>query len=193
MTDRPAAPMVYSYRRGAFGNESGWTLGPSALVRAAVGAAARRMAYADVAELRLRFAPTVFDRRRFRCELRQVDGTRFVIRSTSYVSFGRFEDRGERYGPLVRELVARVAQAAPTCRFRTGQRPVAFWLRHIALLSALLMIAAAVAIVAGFPPAGAAAVKLGAIALYIPVAIFDARRNFPRTFSPGQIPPEVLP
>jgi hypothetical protein len=188
-----AAPTVYSCRRSAFGNEAGWTLGPNALVRAEAGQAAQHVPYGDVEELRLRFDPVRFDRRRYRCDIRRKDGRRLTVRSTSYVSFGTFEDRGERYAPFVRALVARVAEAAPACRFRTGKPPVAYWLRHIAALAALMLLAAAVAVVAELPPNFSAALKLGMIALYVPVAWRLAGRDLPRTFAAERIPAGVLP
>ncbi|MBM3526968.1 MAG: hypothetical protein FJX62_02660 [Alphaproteobacteria bacterium] len=190
---RPGAPAVYSYRRHAFGNESGWTLGPAALVRAEAGAPARQIAYADVEELRLSFDPTRFDRNRYRCDVRAKNGARLTILSTSYISVGNFEDRGGRYAPFVRGLVARVAQASPHCRFRSGKTPVAYWLQHIVLLAALILLASALAVVGGLPPMVAIAVKLAVIAFYIPLALRYARRNFPRGFTADRIPPEMLP
>jgi hypothetical protein len=188
-----AIPMVYRSRHGVLENEAGWTLGPSALVRAEAEATAQRLPYRDIAELRLSYDPTRFDTHRFRCDLSLGDGVHVNFMSTSYISIGTFEDRGASYSPFVRELVARVAQAAPQCQFRAGKRPWRYWLEHVFLLAMLLVLAAVVTTVSGMPIHVIVAVKLGIIVAYIPIAFLYAKHNWPRRFTPDRIPPEVLP
>jgi hypothetical protein len=202
MTDRPSErqapsaviPVVYRSRGSVLENEAGWTLGPSALIRAEAEAAAQRLPYRDIVELRLSYDPTRFDTQRFRCDLSLAGGIRAKVLSTSYISIGKFEDRGASYAPFVRELVTRVAQASPDCRFRAGKRPWAYWSQHAFLLAMLLLLAAVLTVYLGALPLPiVVALKLGIVAAYIPIAMLYAKRNWPRGFAPDRIPPEVLP
>lgn len=184
---------TYRSRASVLEDEATWTLAPDALERVAAGAPALRLPYRDIAELRLVYDPTRFDTNRYRCDLTTVGGRRATLRSTHYVSLGDFEDRAASYSPFVRELVRRVGEAAPRCRFRAGKRAWVFWAEHIFLLTMLLLLAGVLMAIGNFPLPTIAAIKLAIIATYIPIAIKYARRNWPRAFSPDDVPRDLLP
>jgi hypothetical protein len=188
----PGAPS-YRSRRSVLEGETSWTLAPDALERSDHGQLPLLLPYRDFMELRLSYDPTRFDTRRFRCDIAARGRGRITIMSTSYVSPGNFEDRGAHYTPFVRALVARVAPAAPNCRFRAGKRPWAYWAQHAFLLTILIMLGLVLALFSGFSVSGLVAVKLGIFAFYIPIAIGYARRNLPKSFTADRIPTEVLP
>jgi hypothetical protein len=121
------------------------------------------------------------------------DGTRATFWSTHYVSVGEFEDRGESYRPLVRELVARAAAANPGCAFRAGKRALAYWAEHIFLLAMVALLVFVLALVGGSGLSDLVLVKLGIVAAMIPLALRYARKNRPRPFQPAAIPQDVLP
>ena len=186
------AVLSFRCRLSALEREAVWRLTPDALERAEDGGGAQRFAYRDAIEVRLSFAPTRFDTRRYRCDVR-LPSAAATIASTSYAGLASFEDRAGAYTPFVRALVARIAQAAPACAFLAGKRPLAYWAEHIFLLSMLLLAALVIEAVAGVPLSAIVAIKLGIIAAYLPLAVKYGRRNWPRRFSPDSIPPEVLP
>jgi hypothetical protein len=191
------APLAYGSRRSVLENEATWTLAPQMLERAEHtsegGVAMQRLPYSEVAEVQLSYDPTRFDSRRFRCDLRSRAGHRLVLVSTSYVSVGDFEDRGSAYAPFVRELVRRIGQAAPDCRFRAGKRPWVFWAEHVFLLGMLLLLASVLAYVGDVSWSGLVGIKLAILVCYVPIAIQYAKRNRPRRLIPDKIPSEVLP
>jgi hypothetical protein len=152
-----------------------------------------RFPHADIRELRLSFDPTRFDTRRHRCDIRTADGRRAALWSTHFVSVAEFEDRAASYTQLVRALIAHVAAANPQCAFRAGKRPLIYWAEQVFLV---VMAAAAVwvlALVGGSGLNEITWVKLALVAGFIPLALRYARKNRPRRFEPGAIPPDVLP
>jgi hypothetical protein len=184
---------TYRSRTSVLENEATWTLAPDALERAEAGAPTQRLPYRDIVELRLVYDPTRFDTNRYRCDLTPVTGRRATLKSTHYVSVGNFEDRAASYSPFVRELVRRVGEAAPRCRFRAGKRAWVFWAEHIFLLTTLLLLAGVLMMIGNFALPTIATIKLAIIATYIPIVIKYATRNWPRAFSPDDVPPDVLP
>jgi hypothetical protein len=193
MSEPVGAAPVYRARRNALEYETRYELAAEALAVARGSAAVRYLPYASIRELRLFYNPTRFDRARFHCDITLGNGMRERIPSTSYASIGDFEDRAAAYRQFVRALVERVAAANPACQFRAGRRALVYVAEHAFLLAALLALALVITLVGGFSPSGIVATKLAVIAFYIPVAISYARRNWPRSFSPGAIPEDVLP
>ena len=104
-----------------------------------------------------------------------------------------FEDRAATYVPLVRGLVARVAEANPACRFRSGKGPFVYWAEHIFLLLMVLLIVLVVFLVGGVAFSDLFLVKLGIVLGFIPLMIMYTRKNWPRRFDPAAIPKEAMP
>lgn len=187
-TDAPS----YRVRRTAFEKEVTWRLDPDALVVAPDGGAPLRIPYRDIAELRLSYDPTRLDSDRHRCEITTAGGLRRRIVSTAYVGIAQFESRAASYRPFVRELIGRVAAAAPSCRFVAGRRRLVYIAEH-AFLVAMVLLLAAVLVLTGVPIAGVVMAKLALIAVWVPIALRYARVNWPRPFDPHAIPADLLP
>lgn len=154
---------------------------------------AARFPYAAVKQLRLSYEPTRIDDNRHRCELKLTTGEKATIYSTHFSGAASFEDRAATYVPLVRGLVARVAEASPACRFWAGKSLFVYWAQHIFLLALLLLLVFVLGYLAGFELSDLAAAKLAIIVGFIPLAWLYARKNYPRRFVPPAIPPQVLP
>jgi hypothetical protein len=192
-----AAPITYIARANALEYEGTWRLTSDSLELKGGPTAGPDVVlhfpYAGMSELRLSFAPTRFDRRRYRCEVRMRSGQRVSIISTHFESVGNFEDRAATYVPFVRGLIARVAAANPACRFRSGKRPLFYLLEHAFLLAALVLLVFVIGLVGGAGLSQLVLVKLAILAFYIPVMILYTRKNWPRRFDPRNIPDNVLP
>jgi len=152
-----------------------------------------RFPYREIAEIRLLFDPTRFDAQRHRCDITPRSGTRVSLWSTHYVSVGEFEDRGASYRPFVRALVAHAAAASPACRFRAGKKPLVYWAEQIFLAAMAALLVFVLALVGGSGLSDLVLLKLAIVAAMIPLALRYARKNRPRSFAPGQIPPDLLP
>lgn len=152
-----------------------------------------RFPYEAVRELRLYFDPTEADKTRYRCDLRLATGEQASIVSGHVLDAWSAENRGATYLPLVRGLVARVASANPLCRFRAGKRPLHYW-RMCVVLSALMVAAFAVLSLLGVEHLSEVSwAQLAIVVGGIPLLVLYARKNWPRSFDPKSIPPDVLP
>ena len=160
--------------------------------RSAAGEVVRRVSYADIAEIRLSYDPTRFESDRYRCDFMTRSGARELIVSVSYVSPANFENRKATYMPFVRTLVRNVSNANPACRFVAGKKPLAYLAEHALILAVLLLLASTLYFT-GVPVAGVVVIKLGLIAVYVPVKLRYTKVNRPRRFDPTDIPTEVLP
>jgi hypothetical protein len=149
--------------------------------------------YASIVELRLCFDPTRFDDTRHRCDLRLADRRKASFYSTHFVSVAEFEDRAATYGPLVRALVAQVAAANPTCRFRAGKWSIVYWSEHVVLAAMVALLVFVLALVGGVAITDLFLAKLAVVVAFVPVMIAYTRKNRPRSFEPGAIPADVLP
>ena len=186
-----AQPLAHSARANVFEHEATWRLGPEAVERDR--GPGERFPSAAVVALRLSFDPTRFDTARHRCDLRLADGRAVSLFSTHFAGIADFEDRAATYVPLVRELVARVAAANPSCRFSAGKRSLAYFAQHAFLLAIALLLVLVLGLVGEVAFSTLVLVKLGIIAAFVPVLISYARKNRPRRFDPPAIPVDVLP
>jgi hypothetical protein len=203
-----AAPPTYVARARIPDDEAVWRLTPDALElrggpldlqdsQAAGPDGTMRFAYRDIVLVRLYYAATEYNAVRYSCALRMRRrmhiGPDLEIQSTHYIGIGSFEDRAATYVPFVRALIARVAVANPSARFRAGVNPVRYWLAYIVLLVALAVLAVMLSESWG----DSLWIKLAIFLLFIPIPIAHAmgwgRKNWPRSFTPDAIPQDVLP
>ncbi len=195
--DMLADAITHRVRTSILEKETVWRLTPDALEREQVlkdgKVLAVRYPYQDIREIRLSFAPSRFDRSRYRCDLQLKNGTLAAILSTHYAGFADFEDRGATYAPLVRGLVERVAAANPGCKFEAGKRPSTYWGEHIFLFLMIALLVFVIGMVGGLSLSHLVLVKLGILVTYIPLMILYTRKNWPRSFDPAAIPSDLLP
>ena len=189
--------LTHRARTSILEQETVWRLTPDALEREQVLKDGKgltvRYPYQDIREIRLSFAPSRFDRARYRCEFQLKNGTLVSILSTHYAGFASFEDRGASYAPLVRGLIERVAAANPACKFHAGKLPGAYWGEQIFLFLMVLLLVFVIGAVGGASLSTLVLVKLGILVTYIPLMILYTRKNWPRSFDPTAIPPDLIP
>ena len=195
--DAPVDAITHRVRSSILEQETIWRLMPDALEREQVLTDGEgltvRYPYRDIREIRLSFAPSRADSRRYRCDLQLTNGTLAAILSTHYAGFADFEDRGSTYTPLVRGLVERVAAANPARKFQAGKRPGTYWGEHIFLFLMLALLVFVLGTIGGASLSDLVLVKLGILIAYIPLMILYTRKNWPRSFDPAVIPPGILP
>jgi len=180
--------LTYSARRNIREAEIGWQLSDDALICEAGPLAAvgeywpKRVPYAEISAIRVRFDPTRFDTNRYRCDLRGPEGARYTLYSSSYAGFADFTDQGDSFSPFVRELMARVQRARPSAEVTTGLSWPAYLLQHGLVLIALLVLVTVLGI-AGMPGFGSIWVKLALVVGYAGMLWRHARRNWPQDLS----------
>jgi hypothetical protein len=183
---------TYCYRPRMIGGEFVLTLSPDALEWAA-GARSGRIPYRDVARLRLAFQPSNLMTKRCVAEIWPRGGSRLLAASTSVRSLFDSVDHGPEFRAFVTELVRRVGEAGATPRLEAGMAAWRWWpmaiLAVFALGAALLL--ALRALFTGEATLGLAILGVGALFGWQVGSLVV--RNRPQTFSPGAIPPGVLP
>lgn len=189
--------ITHRVRSSVLERETSWRLMPDALEREQVLKDGKdltvRYPYRDIREIRLSFAPSRVDSRRYRCDFQLTNGTLAAILSSHYAGIADFEDRGATYVPLVRGLIAHVAAANPKCKFEAGKRPGTYWGEHIFLFLMLMLLVFVLGAVGGLSLSHLVLVKLGILVTYIPLMILYTRKNWPRSFDPTAIPAEIMP
>lgn len=183
---------LYSHRQHAFASERTYSVEPEALAwHDAKGKG--WLAYADLAEVRLAYAPTRVQENRFLLSLKDVGGKSLHIGNESWRGLADFEDRSLAFRDFALALHRAVAEANPGVRFaagNTGGRHALNWL--MAMFVAGVIVAALVFFVA-FGLVWIALLKIGLIAWYLPTLKRYLTRNKPRSYDPASIPSDMLP
>ena len=149
--------------------------------------------YADIAAIRLSYRPVSMQARRFRADLRHVNGARLVILSTSWQTAALMAPQDKDYRLFIIALHERMAKAGSRAELSGGLGPKTYAaaLALVALLgvgmTALLIRALLIGEFAG------AAFLVGFAALFGWQVGGFIRRNRPVTYTFGQIPETLLP
>jgi len=149
--------------------------------------------YADIAAIRLSYRPVSMQARRFRADLRHVNGARLVILSTSWQTAALMAPQDRDYRVFITELHERIAKAGSNTKLSGGLGPRTY-AAGVALLAlvgigmaGLLIRALAIGEFAG------ALFLVGFAALFGWQVGGFVRRNRPVTYAFGHIPEALLP
>jgi hypothetical protein len=190
-------PPTFVARANVLEHEAIWRLTPDALELQGGPTAApdvvMRFPYRDIVGVRLSYAPSRADSARYRCDLTMRSGGKIAILSTHYAGFADFEDRAATYAPFVRALIARVAAANPSTRFRSGKNPIVYLAEHLFLLAMVALLVFVLSVTGFMPLSESSWSKLFIVIGFIPLLIVYTHKNWPRTFKPDAIPQDVLP
>jgi hypothetical protein len=184
--------MSYCYRPRMMGAEFSFRLEPDALSWE-LGRRSGRLAYRDIARLRLGYRPTNLAGSRYIAEIWPRAGVKLEIASISQRSLFDFQNLAPQYRAFVVELTRRIAASGGVCRCDAGFPPWRWW---PALFVAAVTLAAAVyislwALIAGDVAAGILIAAFGLFFLWQIGAMIV--RNRPRSFEPNSAPGDVLP
>ncbi len=191
--------MRYITRNHAFAPTTMWVIDGGSLrleQQAAPPVPPRVVPLVAIAQVRLEFAPTRFEPRRFRCRLTLHSGETLEFFNRTYAGLADFRDTSAAYrdfvGALHDALAAR-AELAPGRGFVAGSTAGAYAASAAGLGVALVALAVAALLLIATGLWWLLIVKLAVIALSVPVAMRWMQRNRPRPYDPAAIPAEVLP
>jgi hypothetical protein len=190
--DPAAGEIRYRFRPRMMGAEFAFRLEPDALAWD-LGRRDGRLAYRDIARLRLGYRPANLAGSRFIAEIWSRQGAKFEIASITQRSVFDFQNLAAEYRVFVVELARRIAASGGTCRFDAGFPPWRWW--PALFVTALTLIAALYVslrtLIAGEAVAGIV------IALFVLVFVWQIGsmivRNRPRIYDPNSVPGDVLP
>jgi len=149
--------------------------------------------YGDIAAIRLSFRPVSMQARRFRADLRHVDGGRIAILSTSWQTAALMAPQDAGYRDFIIALHARMAEAESRAALSGGLGPMVYsaglgFLAFVGLAMAGLFVRSlAVGEFAG------ALFIAGFAALFAWQVGGFVRRNRPRVYTFAHLPKDLLP
>jgi hypothetical protein len=185
----------YSFAAGIFSRERIFHLGPEAL-HWENGRDQGGLAYADVDSVHIFYLYRAWGFSTQMCLLRARSGARCVLKSKSFRTWGRSDDRSSAYFPFVRDLLGRVSSAAPQARFFDGL-PRAWYFGQAAALAFFgLLIVADLAPMIGIPwkESGVTTGLIIVVVLLIPAAIGLSKtllRGWPHVLDPRHLPDQL--
>ena len=116
-----------------------------------------------------------------------------IIASTSYVSLGNFEDRGESFRSFVMDLHRKIVEVNPAVVFKQGSSQAGYIFSIFVTVGLICLFGglALVTLLMGLIPI---AILKGAILLFMfPRLIRYVKKNKPGNYDPLNIPEDVLP
>jgi hypothetical protein len=185
----------YSFASGILSRERTFHLGPEAL-QWQDGRRQGNLAYTDVDSVHIFYLYRSFGFGAQTCLLRARSGAQCVLKSKNFRTWGRSDDRSDAYVPFVRDLLARIATAAPQARFFDGLPTAWYFGQAVALALVALLIAAILAPLIGIPwkESDVATGFVIVFVLLIPVAIGLCKtllRGWPHALDARHLPGEL--
>ena len=191
-SDPASSELTYRYRPRMIGGDFAFRLEPDALAWE-LGRRNGRLAYRDIARLRLGYRPANLAGSRFIAEIWSRAGMKMEIASISQRSLFDYQNLAPEYRAFIIKLARRIAASGGKCRCDAGFPPWRWW---PALFVAVATLTAAIyvsvrALIAGAVTAGAVIAALGLFFLWQIGSMVV--RNRPRTYDPNSPPGDVLP
>lgn len=147
----------------------------------------------EVVQVRLTYEPRNTMAKGFRMKLWLSNNRTAAMSNLAWKSLIQVERQDAPYRAFITNLITEIGKANPACIFLAGQ-PKPFW---------LLVVAAALATVAGFIWLIVRSMQAGSSSMALLTVVFGAyftftigemiRRNRPRTFTAQTIPADLLP
>lgn len=171
--------IVYSKRENFFEKEARrWTVEAEGLRSQIPGYPDAIIPWTAVIEIRLTFAPTRAKTWRHKLTVRSRSAT-WTIDNVHFKGVGNFEDRSEAFSAFVLACVEKVQDQAPDAVGRLGAAPLAYW-AQVLFVGAMFSLLALVVISFPVNYSGLIWVKLGLIAIMLPVLFSFVVRSWPR-------------
>jgi hypothetical protein len=158
-----------------------------------IGAKSGVWPYADIAAIGLSYRPVSMQSRRFRADIRHIDGGRIRILSTSWQTAALMAPQDTGYRTFITALHGRMAQAGSKAALTGGLRPPVY------AAAVALLVLVGIAMAGLFVRAVATAEWSGGLFLIGFAALFAwqiggfIRRNRPRAYTFDHLPVTLLP
>ena len=186
------AGLQYGYRASLIGGGRQFALTEQGLSWQ-IGARSGVWPYQSIASVRLSFRPVSMQSRRFRADLRTLDGQRLTILSTSWQTVTLMAPQDQAYRAFMVALHQRLQAARSQAELTGGLSPLAY---NGALVVLALLVVAMTALLARAVAVGewpGVLFILGFAALFGWQIGGFIRRNKPRRYSFDALPEDLLP
>lgn len=180
----------HEVRDGLLSKPQTFSLSDTALCRAAAGLVTE-IPFSDIKDIKLSTYPNS-GALHSQAVVRGQSGPTLTIRSHHYQGLKDFESRAASYEPLVRELIARVAEANPGARFQTGSNLIRItWMVMLIVFVALAALLGGL-VISGEDLRGDVLGGFIVAIVSIPYAWKSMNSSRPRAFAPDAIPDAVF-
>lgn len=143
--------------------------------------------YQTIHSVRLQFLGMVMGVEHYRCIIRSWEHRQLVIQNAHFVGIGRVEARHESYRRFVDALHRVLDRRDVPTRFTRGSLGLVITGWALVVMAALIILAALIVL-------GAKGIWLGAgLAPAIPYGMFLIHNSRRESYSPGNVPAELLP
>lgn len=194
--DNPLPSLRFSHRAKPFSSELELEITARELI-AVKGRSRQVFPLASIERIRLEYSPRNVARMVFRCFVRATDGRSVTFDNLNWLSLIQTERRDAEYAAFVEALAAR---AAPTARLEAGTTPLRYHLVQVVGWLTIALLFGSTAYFLLRPEGFGASVSriyalIGAVfGAYLVVWHLEyLKRNRPRPFRAGALPPEILP
>lgn len=188
-------PVIYRRRRGVIpSGEREWRAEEDALVTRGASGRERRLAWRDVASVRLYADPAPGRPWRYVFEIQPKQGQRVSIDNAHLIERGSYEDRSAGYTPFVRAALQQINEMNPRVRALLAETQKRYF--FLLLAGLISFCALALALLAPTPLddwAYGGLVKLVVIAVMLPAFMFGILRALPRGVPLNEVPDRAFP
>lgn len=183
----------YTQRLHAFVPSRTYTVTDDALLWRDGKGGSGRLAYADLAEVRLSYAPTRVQKNRYFMTLSTGHDKPLQISNEDYRGLADFQDRSLSYRVFVDELYRAIAAANSSVCYRSGSSKARHMLHWAITLFLILVLATAAMVLLATGLYWLIVVKLAVIAYFLPLLRRYLRLNTPNAYDPLALPESMLP
>src|SRR5262245_35362129 len=191
-TDISARRVSYAYRPSAFGPLRTFVLSGDGIDWVA-GIQSGHIPYRNIRRLRMSFRPTGMQPQRFVVDLWGEGAPKLQIASSTWKSITEQERLDQSYSVFVKELHARISDAAGPARFLQGSSPLIYWPSLVVFVVVALALAALVVRALRADALSGAALVAAFLALFVWQGGNFIRRNRPREYRADALPKDVMP
>lgn len=185
--------MIYATRNHAFVPAQTWVLaGPLLQIMDGQGPP-RLVSLGDVTAVRLTFAPTRFEPKRYLCQLTLRNAPDLEFFNRTYVGVADFADTSTEYVAFVRALHAALSAHSPDCKFTAGVSGGRYALNCATTIFGAFMVLVAALFLIFNGLALLILLKIALMAIFFPNVFRWLARNKPRDYRADTIPQDVLP
>ncbi len=179
----------YTQRLNLFKKERTWTVMPSALGWEEA-AAQGSIAYSDIQAVEFKYAPSRFELRRVSLRIR-AQGSWQEITNVDFKGPLQSDRHSEAFLVFAAGFHRALAEQNSRVTYRAGRTLVGYIAVVLVTVMLVLLALAGIALFASGVVSGVVALKLGLIAVFLPLLIKDLITNAPRSYEPNELPAAI--